>query len=53
MKKKFSGSVRSLLSDLKINSETVLITKNQTVVTEDEILKDTDEVKILSVISGG
>ncbi|MFH1668553.1 MAG: MoaD/ThiS family protein [Candidatus Woesearchaeota archaeon] len=50
---KFTGSVGELLSRLKINPETVIIVKNDAVVTEDEKLNDDDVVKILSVVSGG
>ena len=51
--KKFKGTAQDLLKDLKINPETVLIVKNNEVVTEDESLNDKDTIKILSVISGG
>lgn len=50
---KFEGSAKKLLSKLKINPETIIIIKNNELVSEDEILKDKDEIKILSVISGG
>ena len=53
IEKKFNGAVAELLNLLKLNSETVLVTKNNTLVSENEALKDSDEVKILSVISGG
>ena len=46
-------TVSELLQQLQINPETVLITKNGTLVPEDEPLNDSDNVKILSVISGG
>jgi len=42
-----------LLTKLKINPETVLIVKNGSISLPDEILKKNDEVKILSVVSGG
>ena len=50
---RFSGSAAKLLEKLKINPETVIIAKNGELVTEDEKLGDKDEVKLLSVISGG
>jgi sulfur carrier protein ThiS len=53
MEKKFRGNVRQLLRKLKLNPETVLVAKNNALVTEDEKLDNTDDVKILSVISGG
>ena len=50
----FSGStVGDLLKQLEINPETVLVTKNNEVITEDETLNEKDKVEILSVISGG
>ncbi|MBI2575323.1 MoaD/ThiS family protein [Candidatus Woesearchaeota archaeon] len=49
----FSGKVAELLSELKINPETVLVAKNNELVTADDELGDKDEVRILSVISGG
>lgn len=49
----FNGTVSQLLQQLKINSETVIVAKNNELVTEDETLADSDEVKLLSVISGG
>ncbi len=51
--KKFDGSVAELLSLLKINPETVLVARQDSIVTGDEILENKDEVRILSVISGG
>jgi sulfur carrier protein len=44
---------KQLLENLKINSSTVLIVKNDEVVLEDEILENDDDIKILSVVSGG
>ncbi len=51
--KKFEGTVAELLSELKINPETVLVAKNNELVTADDELGEKDEVRILSVISGG
>lgn len=48
-----ASSVSDLLSQLSINPETVLVTKNDELVTEEETLSSEDKVKILSVISGG
>ena len=45
--------LKELLKQININSETVLIVKNNEVVTIDEPLQDNDDVKLLSVISGG
>ena len=50
---KFSGTSRQLLKKLKINPQTVLVSRNNELITDDEKLSDKDEIKILSVISGG
>ena len=49
----FTGRAEALLEQLKINAETVVITKNGTIITEDEELTNDDDIKILSVVSGG
>ena len=45
--------VSELLKKLKINPVTVLISRDNELILEDEVLKENDEIKILSVISGG
>ncbi len=50
---RFNGTVSKLLQQLKLNPSTVLVARNNTLVTESDGLIDSDEVKILSVISGG
>ena len=50
---KFSGTVEKLLVRLKINPETVIVTANGTLVTDKEMLKDSDDVEVLQVVSGG
>ena len=42
-----------LLKKLKVNPSTVLVVKNNLLVTESAILKDSDKVRILNVVSGG
>ena len=49
----FSGSVKQLLDKLEIISEDVIVSRNDEIVTLRDKLKDKDDVKILSVISGG
>lgn len=49
----FNGTVQELFDKLEILSETVLLAKEGTILTEDEILSNDDVVKILSVVSGG
>ena len=45
--------VEELLINLDINPDTVLVAKNGEVVLLDEELSENDEIKILSVVSGG
>ena len=49
----FSGTVPELFKKLKLQQNTALIARAGTLLTEDESLKNTDEVLIMSVISGG
>lgn len=50
----FSGkTVKELLLKLKLNPETVLVVRKGEVLTEDELVKNKDEIEILSVVSGG
>jgi thiamine biosynthesis protein ThiS len=46
-------SVKDLLDKLEINPVTVIVSRNNELILEDEKLNDKDEIKILSVISGG
>jgi len=46
-------TVKELLEKLKINSTTVIVTRNNELITEEEKIKETDKIRILSVISGG
>lgn len=46
-------TVQELLSQLQINKETVLVARNNEILTEDIELKSEDSLQILSVISGG
>ena len=49
----FHGKVKFLLKKLELNPEIVLVTKGNELLTEDDIVKNSDSIKILSVISGG
>ena len=51
--KDFSGKAEELLKHLNINPEVVLVVRNGELVSEDAQLEEKDDVKILSVISGG
>lgn len=53
IKIEFKGKVAALLKKLAINPETVLVTRNSVLLTEEDVIKNTDEIKVLSVISGG
>jgi len=53
IEQKFNGTAEELLASLGINPETVLIVKNNELITLDETISDSDKIKILSVISGG
>ena len=48
-----ASSVKVLLEKLQLNPTTVLVSRNQQLVTEDASLSEKDVIKILSVISGG
>lgn len=45
--------VLDLLKKLNINPVTVIVSRNNELILEDEKLNENDEIKILSVISGG
>ena len=46
-------TVLELLHQIKINHETVIVVRNNEVLTEKELLQDKDRIELLSVISGG
>ena len=45
--------VLDLLKKMKINPVTVIVSRNSELILEDEKLNNNDQIKILSVISGG
>ena len=45
--------VSGLLEKMKINPVTVIVSRDNNIITEDEKLEDKDKVRIISVISGG
>lgn len=49
----YSGPVLDLLLKIGVNPETIVVVKNGEVVSEDEEVSGDDELKLLSVISGG
>ena len=50
---KQDSTIADLLKTLKINTTTVLTARNDELTTLDTKLKEKDDIKILSVISGG
>ncbi|MDP2908222.1 MAG: MoaD/ThiS family protein [Nanoarchaeota archaeon] len=46
-------TIKEILEKLRINPETVLTVVNNELVTDDRKLNSKDEIKILSVVSGG
>lgn len=46
-------TVRSALKKNGIEPDSVLITRNGELITDDEILKENDKIKLIAVISGG
>ncbi|MAG47393.1 thiamine biosynthesis protein ThiS [archaeon] len=44
---------QEILKKLKINPETVIISRNEELILLDQKLENNDEIKLLSVISGG
>ena len=51
--KNFEGRAKDLLEGLKILSEDVLIIRNGRLITEEDQVENSDEIQLLSVISGG
>ena len=48
-----NSSVKDLLSKLNINPVTVIVSRNDNIITEDEKVNDNDKINLISVISGG
>lgn len=46
-------TLRSALEKIDVSPEAVLATRNGEMVTDDRILEDGDEIKLIAVISGG
>ena len=49
----FTGKAIDLLKKLKINHVTVVIVKNNTIITEQDKIKNSDKIRLLAVVSGG
>ena len=50
---RFKGTVLELLRKLKINQETVIVVRNNEVLNVSDLIDDKDDIRILSVVSGG
>ncbi len=50
---KHGSTVRKALQNLNIEPDTVLITRDGELLTDDEIVKENDLIKLVPVISGG
>ena len=48
-----AGTCKELLEKLHINPNTVIVIKNGIPIMEEEKLKKNDDIKLLSVVSGG
>jgi|TARA_B100000315_G_C14576633_1_gene588234 sulfur carrier protein ThiS len=47
------SSVKDLLEKIKVNPVTVIVSRDNNILTEDEKLNDKDKIRLISVISGG
>lgn len=50
---KHGMTIRKALQKLNIEPDSVLVTRNGDLITDDEILKENDVIKLVPVISGG
>lgn len=48
-----NSSVKDLLAKMEINPVTVIVSRDNNILTEDEKLEDKDNIRLISVISGG
>jgi len=48
-----NSSVKDLLSKMNINPVTVIVSKDNNIIMENEKINDRDKIKLISVISGG
>ena len=48
-----NASVKGLLANRKINPVTVIVSRDNNIITEDEKVNDNDKIRLISVISGG
>jgi len=48
-----NSSVKDLLTKMNINPVTVIVSKDNNIIMENEKINDKDKIKLISVISGG
>ena len=48
-----NSSIKDLLNKMNINPVTVIVSKDDNIILENEKLNDKDKIKLISVISGG
>jgi sulfur carrier protein ThiS len=53
LKMKFKGTVKGLLDKLGINPEDAMVVRDEDILTADDLVFNTDTIRVLSVISGG
>lgn len=46
-------SVKDLLNKMNVNPVTVIVSRDNNIITEDEKVNDKDKIRLFSVISGG
>lgn len=46
-------TVKSILEELRINPETVIVIRGNTLLTSDAVVEDTDEIEVRPALSGG
>lgn len=48
-----NSSIKDLLVKMNINPVTVIVSRDDNIITEDEKINDKDNINLISVISGG
>ena len=48
-----NSSLKDLLTKMNVNPVTVIVSRDDNIITEDEKVNDSDKIKLISVISGG
>ena len=49
----FNGNAYALLNKLKIHPQTAVVIRNDSIITEDKLIKNSDKIEIISVVSKG